>query len=119
MLELNDENFRKEVLENPPSSRGAGLRRGEGEQLVLVDFWRPGCGPCLKMDSVIEEVAKEFKGRVGVGKLNIFESPEIAKKYGVPATPTFIIFKNGEPIERAVGVRSKQALIDKLNSLFI
>ena len=103
MLELDDENFGKEVLKS--------------EQLVLVYFWRPGCGPCLKLDPVIEEVAKEFEGRVMVGKLNIFESPEIATKYGIPATPTLIILKNGEPIERAVGLRSKQTLIDKLNSL--
>ena len=103
MLKLNDENFGKEILEN--------------KQLVLVNFQRPGCGACFKMGSIIEEVASELKGKVKFGKLNLFEGLEIAKKYGIPATPTLIIFKNGEPIERAVGLRTKQILINKLNSL--
>ena len=103
MMELDDQNFGKEVLEN--------------SKMVLVSFWSPGCGPCLKMEPIIEELAKEFEGRVEVGKLNIIENPEIAKMYGVPATPTFIIFKDGKPIEKAVGLRPKQILIDKLNSL--
>ncbi len=103
MLELNDENFEREVLKN--------------EQPVLVVFWRPGCGACLTIIPVIEEVAKEFEGRAKVGKLNIFENPETAKEYKVPAVPTLIIFKNGEPIEKAVGLRSKQILINKLNLL--
>jgi len=103
MLELNDENFEKEVLEN--------------EQLVLVNFWRPGCGACFKMEPIIEEVAKELEGKVKCGKLNVFEAPKIAEKYRIPATPTLIIFKDGEPIEKVVGLRPKQILIDKLNSL--
>ena len=69
------------------------------------------------MEPVIEEVAKELKNRIKVGKLNVIENPETAKLYGIPATPTLIIFKNGEPIEKAVGLRQKQLLIDKLNSL--
>jgi thioredoxin 1 len=103
MIELNDQNFEKEVLKN--------------EKLALVIFWSPGCGPCLKMEPIIEEITKEFEGRVEVGKLNIIENLEIAKKYGIPATPTIIIFKSGEPIERAVGLRPKQILINKLNLL--
>lgn len=102
MLELNDQNF-EEVL--------------SGQTLVLVHFWRPGCGPCLRMEPIIEGLAQEFEGRVVVGSLNIFESLETAKRYKIPATPTLIIFKGGEPIERAVGLRPKQALTDKLNSL--
>lgn len=103
MLELTNDNFQKEVIESG--------------QLTLVDFWRPGCGACYKMDPVIEEVDREIGERVKIGKLNVFEAPDIAEKYGIPATPALIIFKNGEPVERAVGVRPKQVLIDKLNSL--
>lgn len=103
MLELNDQNFEGEVLKN--------------QKLVLVNFWRPGCKPCLLMDSVIEKIAVEFKDRVGVGKLNIIENPEIAKLYRIPATPTIIIFKNGKPAEKAVGLRPKQILADKLSEL--
>ena len=103
MLELDDQNFENEVLKN--------------EKLVLVCFWSPGCGPCLTMEPIIEELAKKFEGRVEVGKLNIIENTGIAKIYGIPATPTLIIFKDGKPIEKAVGLRPKQILIDKLNSL--
>lgn len=103
MLEFNDENFEREVLKS--------------EQLVLVDFWRPGCKACSAMASVIEETAKEFEGRAKVGSLNIVENPETTKLYKIPAVPTLIIFKHGEPIEKAVGLRRKQVLIDKLNSL--
>lgn len=103
MMELDDQNFEEEILKS--------------EKLVLVSFWRPGCGPCLTMEPIIEEVAKEFNNRVEVGKLNIIENPETAKVYGIPATPTLIIFKDGKPIEKAVGLRPKQILIDKLNSL--
>lgn len=103
MLELNDENFKKEVLES--------------EKLALVDFWMPGCKACLIMDPLIEEIARELEGKVKVGKLNITENPETAKAYKIPAVPTLIIFKNGEPAEKAVGLRPKQILINKLNSL--
>ena len=103
MQEFNDQNFEEEVSRN--------------KKLVFVHFWRPGCGPCLRMESVVEELAQEFEGRVVVGSLNIFENLETAKKYKIPATPTLIIFREGEPIERAVGLRPKQALADKLNSL--
>ena len=103
MLELNDENFEREVLKN--------------EQPVLVDFWRPGCNACLIMIPVIEEMAEAFKGRAKVGKFNVAENPETAKVYKIPGVPTLIIFKDGKPIEKAVGLRPKQILIDKLNSL--
>ena len=103
MLELNDENFEEEVLKS--------------EKLALVVFGRPGCGACLIMAPVIEELSKELEDRARVGKLNVFENPETAKVYKIPAVPALIIFKGGKPIEKAVGLRSKQALADKLNSL--
>ena len=103
MLELNDENFEEEVLKN--------------KQIVLVDFWRPGCKACLVMDPIIDEIDKEVNNKAKIGKLNIFENPETAKKYKIPAVPVFIIFKNGESIQKAVGLRSKEILINKINSL--
>ena len=103
MLEFNDENIEQEVIKS--------------EQLVLIDFWMPGCGPCLMMTPIIEEISREFEGKVKVGKLNVLENPETHKIYRAPGVPYLIIFKNGEPIEKAVGLRPKQILIDKLNSL--
>ena len=103
MLELNDENFETEVLKK--------------QEPALVDFWRPGCRACLTMDSVIEEVSREFKNKAIVGKLNVAENLETAKLYKIPAVPTLIIFKDGKPVEKAVGLRSKEILVNKLNSL--
>ena len=103
MLEFNDENFEEKVIKS--------------EQLVLVDFWMPGCKPCLMMEPIIEQIDKEIGDKIKIGRLNIFESPETHKTYRAPGVPYLIIFKNGEPIEKAVGLRSRQVLVDKLNSL--
>jgi len=102
-LIFTDENFEKEVINSG--------------QLVLVDFWSPTCPPCLMLGPIIEEIAKEFEGRAKIGKLNVFENQETAEKYEIFAIPTIIIFKNGEIKERASGLRPKQVIIDKLNSL--
>ena len=66
---------------------------------------------------IIEEIAKEFKDKAKVGKLNVFENQETARKYQIVGIPTIIIFKNGEMKERATGLRPKQVIADKLNSL--
>lgn len=100
---LTDQNFEQEVLKN--------------DEPVLVDFWSPSCSPCLILGPIIEGVAKEFEGRAKVGKLNVMENPETAQRYKIVGIPTIIIFKNGEVKERATGLRSKQILSDKLNSL--
>ena len=103
LLKLTDENFEKEVLQsNIP---------------VLVGFWRQGCGACSSLPFVLEEVSKSVGTRAKVGELNIFENPEIAQKYKVPAVPALVIFKSGEAKERAVGLRDKEVLINKLVSL--
>ncbi len=103
MIELDLDNFKEEVLEsNIPT---------------LVVFWRPGCGACSVVLPLIDEIDKEMNGEAKFAELNILYATEIAKEYKVPAVPTLIIFKNGEVKERAVGLRPKQALIDKMRSL--
>ena len=102
MDELTNQNFEKEVIKS--------------DKPVLVDFWSPACPPCLVIAQIIEEIAKEFEGKAKFGKLNVMENPDIASQYKIMGTPTLIIFKNGEPIERATGLRSKETIIDKLNS---
>ena len=97
---LTDQNFEKEVLE----SKG----------LVLVDFWSPTCPPCLMLAPIIEEVAKEFEGKVKVGKLNVIENQITAQKYQIFSIPTIIIFKDGREIERMIGLRPKEAIVEKL-----
>ena len=102
-LILTDQNFEQEVIKS--------------NQLVLVDFWSPTCPPCLILGPIIEEIAREFEGKVKVGKLNVFENQDTARDYQIMGVPTLIIFKNGKPIERATGLRPKQVLVDKLNLL--
>lgn len=75
---------------------------------VLVDFWAPWCMPCRMLAPTIEEMAEEAQGRAYVGKINVDEEGELAMKYGVRSIPTLIIFRNGQEVERMVGVQDKE-----------
>ena len=79
---------------------------------VIVDFWAPWCGPCRMLAPVLEQVADAVDGKVKVVKLNTDEEQAIASKYGIQGIPTMILFKNGEPVSRQVGLAPKSALVD-------
>lgn len=100
IITLTDENFESEVLES--------------DLPVLVDFWSSWCPPCRLMEPIIEELAKEFSGKVKIGKLNVDEAPKAAQEHGIMSIPTIKIFKNGEVAEEMVGLRSKKELAKKL-----
>jgi thioredoxin 1 len=102
VAEFDDTNFEKEVL------------RADGP--VLVDFWAPWCGPCRMIAPVVEELAGENTGSIKVGKLNVDDAPNSAQNYGVSSIPTLIIFKQGEVVERFVGVQPKSRLQQAINS---
>lgn len=93
MVELTDKNFEKEVLQ-------AGMP-------VFVDFWAPWCGPCQMAKPVIEELAKEYQGKIKIGKLNVDENPKIAQKYGIMSIPTVVIFKERKEVKRQIGFPGK------------
>jgi thioredoxin 1 len=82
----------------------------KSDKPVLVDLWASWCGPCRAMEPTIEEVAKEFDGKVDVAKLNVDENPELAQKLDVMSIPTLMVFKNGQPVNRLVGIQAKERL---------
>ena len=95
-INANDKNFKKEVLEsNLP---------------VLVDFWAQWCGPCLMVGPIVEEIAKEYKDKLKVCKLNVDEAPETASNYSIMSIPTLAIFKNGKVVNKVVGALPRAEL---------
>ena len=95
-LNINKNNFRKEVLES--------------EKPVLLDFWAPWCGPCQMVVPIVEEIARENPDIV-VGKVNVDEQQELAAQFGVVSIPSLFVLKNGEIVNQAVGARNKQQLL--------
>ncbi len=82
----------------------------ESDGLIMVDFWAVWCGPCRIIAPTVEELAKEYTGKLKVAKLNTDENPEIASKYKIMGIPTIIFFKNGEKVDQVVGAVPKSQL---------
>ena len=97
-VNLNKENFEQEVLKS--------------DKTVLVDFWATWCGPCQMIAPVVEDIAKQ--GNVKVGKVNVDDNQELAIEYGVMSIPTLIVFENGRAVNRMMGARPKDVILEML-----
>lgn len=86
------------------------------QQPVLVDYWAEWCGPCLAIAPALDEIAKEFEGKLTVAKINIDEHPMTPTKYGVRGIPTLMIFKGGQVAATMVGARPKGKIAEWINS---
>ena len=102
-LEFNDSNFEELVMKS--------------DKPVLVDFWAEWCGPCRMVGPIVEELAGEYDGKAVIGKVNVDENQEVAAKFGIRNIPTLLVFKNGEIVDKQVGVASKNALAQKLENV--
>ena len=96
---LNDENFDKEVSKYP---------------VTVVDLWAPWCGPCRMVTPIIENLAKEYVGKIVFGKLNVDENPDTSRKFGIMSIPTIIIFKNGKAVDKVIGALPKEVLEQRI-----
>ena len=81
---------------------------------VLVDFWAEWCGPCKMIAPILDDVSKDYEGRLQIAKLNVDDNPDIARRFDVMSIPTLIVFKDGEPQKRLVGAKGKGQLLEEL-----
>lgn len=102
LIEVNDANFETEVLKSP--------------QPVLVDFWAPWCGPCKMITPVLEELSKEYGGKLKIVKLNVDDNHETAATYGIRSIPSLMLFNEGQMVTSKVGALSKSQLSAFLDS---
>lgn len=100
-IEINDSNFDQIIA---------------GDQPVMIDFWADWCGPCKMIAPSVEELASEFEGKAVVGKLDVQENSQVPSRYGIRNIPTLLIFKNGQLVDKQVGVVPKAVLAQKLSA---
>lgn len=99
-VELTDSNFQNEVLNSATP--------------VLIDFWAEWCGPCKMIAPVVEELAKEYDGKLKVGKVDVDSNQQVSMQFGIRSIPTLLIFKQGKVVDQLVGAVPKRMLVEKI-----
>lgn len=102
-LEFTDANFDELALKS--------------DKPVIVDFWAVWCGPCRMVGPIVEEIGKEYEGKVVVGKVDVDSNPGTASKFGIRNIPTLLFLKGGEIVDKVVGAVPKQTLVKKLEAI--
>jgi len=101
--QVNDSSFEADVLKS--------------DLPVLIDFWAPWCGPCKQISPVVDELAKEYAGRLKIVKMNVDDNPQTPSKYGVRGIPNLILFKGGQVRDQIVGAVPKAQLVKAINQV--
>src|SRR5258705_13419106 len=101
-LELTDSNFQEKVISS--------------DKLTIVDFWAEWCGPCRAIGPIIEDLSKEYDGKVNVGKVNVDNNPQVSMNYGITSIPAILFFKNGEVVDKIVGAQPKGNFIKRIEA---
>ncbi len=101
-LEFTDANFKSTVLDS--------------DKLSVIDFWAEWCGPCRAIGPVVEELSKQYDGKVNVGKVNVDNNPELSMNYGITSIPAILFIKNGEIVDKQIGAVPKSVLEKKIEA---
>lgn len=102
-LEFTDANFQEKVVNS--------------DKLTVIDFWAEWCGPCRAIGPVIEELSKEYDGKVNIGKVNVDQNPQLSVNFGITSIPAILFVKDGQVVDKLVGAQPKANFVKKIEAL--
>ena len=100
--EFTDANFQSDVLDS--------------DKLSVIDFWAEWCGPCRAIGPVIEDLAKEYEGKVNIGKVNVDVNPQVSMNYGITSIPAILFVEDGKVVDKLVGAQPKANFVKKIEA---